>query len=112
MELQDMAGRRTKQRSGHRYSQAGSWGLLPHRAGRDGAPPRTGSEDTHGQPCQGLGARAEAGDAGLNPHSILSCRRYWSKDVFPPWQCQPPHGICGAAGAAFQVPVVQVLRAA
>lgn len=67
-----------------------NWELLPHWAGRDRAPPGTGSEDAHQQPWQELGARAEAGDAGLNPHSTPSCRRHWSKEISPSWQCQPP----------------------
>lgn len=82
--------------------------LLPCRAGRDGASPGMGSQDAHGP--QGLGMRAEVGNAGCNPHSIPSCRKHWSKDISPP--VTAPQSIHGAAGAASHVPVVWVLPAA
>lgn len=49
--------------------------LLPCQIRRDGAPPCLGSKDAHGQPCQGLRARPEAGDAGSNLTASLLAGR-------------------------------------
>lgn len=61
-----------------------------------------------GQPCRGLGARAEAGDAGCNPHSIPSGRRPWSKGMSPPWHCQEHPWSSGCRSYSLTYPLLWI----